>query len=62
MINDFEADMSVVYDSLTIDRTDGAIVRYITPIRKNEPEGAADERLQRLMRESLPKLPRFVPG
>jgi exosortase D (VPLPA-CTERM-specific) len=62
MTNDFKAKMSVVYDSLTIDRTDGAIVRYITPILKEEPEGAADARLQRLMRESLPKLSRFVPG
>ncbi len=61
MTNDFKAKMSVVYDGLTIDRTDGAIVRYITPILKDEPEGSADERLQRLMRESLPKLPRFVP-
>lgn len=61
MTNDFKAKISVVYDSLTIDRTDGAMVRYITPIRDNEPQGAADERLQRLMRESLPKLPRFVP-
>ena len=62
MTNDFHAKMSVVYDSLMIDRTDGAMVRYITPILKGEPEGAADARLQRLMRESLPKLPRFVPG
>ncbi len=61
MTNDFKAKMSVVYDSLTIDRTDGAIVRYITPILKDEPEGTADARLQRLMRETLPKLPRFVP-
>ncbi|MBE0454235.1 MAG: VPLPA-CTERM-specific exosortase XrtD [Roseovarius sp.] len=60
--NDFKAKMSVVYDSLTIDRTDGAIVRYITPILVGEPEDAADERLQRLVRESLPRLPRFVPG
>ena len=62
MTNDFKAKMSVVYDSLMIDRSDGAIVRYITPILKGESEGAADEPLQRLMRESLPKLPRFVPG
>ncbi|SHL66180.1 exosortase D, VPLPA-CTERM-specific [Roseovarius marisflavi] len=62
MTNDFKAKMSVVYDSLMIDRTDGAIVRYITPILNGEPEGAADARLQELMRESLPKLPRFVPG
>lgn len=62
MTNDFTAKMSVVYDSLMIDRTDGAIVRYITPILEDEQDGAADARLQRLMRESLPKLPRFVPG
>ena len=61
MTNDFTTKMSVVYDSLMINRTDGAIVRYITPIRGNEPQGAADARIQRLMRESLPKLPRFVP-
>ncbi len=61
MTNDFKAKISVVYDSLMIDRTDGAMVRYITPIRDNEPQGAADARIQRLMRESLPKLPRFVP-
>lgn len=54
--------MSVVYDSLTIDRIDGVIGRYIIPIIKSEPDGIADERLQRLMRECLPKLPRFVPG
>lgn len=59
--NDFKAKIGVVYDSIAIDRTDGGIVRYITPILKNEPEGAADARLQRLMRESLPKLSRFMP-
>src|SRR6056297_568129 len=61
MTNDFTAKMSVVYDSLMIDRTDGAIVRYITPILESDQDGAADTRLQRLMRESLPKLSRFVP-
>ncbi len=59
--NDFAAKLSVVYDSIMIDRTDGALVRFITPIRADEPEGAADARLQRLMRETLPYLPRFIP-
>jgi len=61
LTNDFKAKMSVVYDSLAINRTDGAIVRYITPIREDEPETAADKRLQTLMKKSLPKLTRFVP-
>ncbi len=59
--NDFAAKLSVVYDSVMIDRTDGAIVRFITPISSSEPEGAADERLQRFMREALPHIPRFIP-
>lgn len=62
LTNDFRAKLSVVYDSIVMDRTDGALVRYITPMLTGEPEGAADERLLRFMRESLPKLPRFVPG
>lgn len=61
LTNDFKAKMSVVYDSIVMDRTDGALVRYITPMLAGEPEGAADARLERFMRESLPKLPRFVP-
>ncbi len=61
LTNDFKAKLSVVYDSIVMDRTDGALVRYITPMLTGEPEGAADARLERFMRESLPKLPRFVP-
>jgi len=49
--NDFAAKLTVVYDSITIDRTDGALVRFITPILSGEPEGTADARLQRLMRD-----------
>jgi exosortase D (VPLPA-CTERM-specific) len=59
--NDFVAKMTVVYDSLMIDRTDGAIVRFITPIDPAEPEGAADARLQDFMRQAIPALPRFIP-
>ncbi|WP_209426833.1 VPLPA-CTERM-specific exosortase XrtD [Pararhodobacter sp. SW119] len=59
--NDFVAKMTVVYDSLMIDRTDGAIVRFITPIDPSEPEGAADARLQEFMRQTIPALPRFIP-
>ncbi|MQQ09570.1 VPLPA-CTERM-specific exosortase XrtD [Epibacterium sp. SM1979] len=62
MTNDFKAKASVVYDSLTLGRTDGALVRYVTPIRAGETVEAADERLQGFMRDSLIRLPEFVPG
>jgi exosortase D (VPLPA-CTERM-specific) len=61
LTNDFVAKLWVVWDSLFYDRTDGALVRLITVIEPGEPEGAADARIQALMTELLPRLPRFVP-
>ncbi|MBI1219816.1 MAG: VPLPA-CTERM-specific exosortase XrtD [Rhodobacteraceae bacterium] len=61
MTNDFAVKASVVWDGLTRGRTDGALVRYVTPIDEGETEAAADARLQRLMAATLPALPRFVP-
>jgi len=59
--NDYAAKLSVLYDSLAKNRTDGALVRFVTPIQRNETEAAADARVQAFMRQSLTKLPRFVP-
>ena len=61
MTNDFSAKLSVVWDGLTRGRTDGALVRFVTPIEPGERPEDADARLQRFMREALEPLPRFVP-
>lgn len=61
MTNDVAAKASVIWDGIALGRTDGALVRYVTPINANEPESAADERIQRLMTGSLTSLPRFIP-
>lgn len=61
MVNDFRAKLSVVYDGLTMGRTDGALVRYVTPIGADETEADADARLMGFIGESLAPLPRFVP-
>lgn len=61
MVNDFRAKLSVVYDGLTMGRTDGALIRYVTPIWEGETEAAAEARLVRFISQSLPPLPRFVP-
>ena len=61
MTNDVVAKASVIWDGIALDRTDGALVRYVTPINPNESEADADARLQRLMQKSLPTLPRFIP-
>lgn len=59
--NDFTAKMNVLLDSLSKGRTDGALVRYVTPIGVKESEADAEARLLRFMAISLKPLPRFVP-
>jgi exosortase D (VPLPA-CTERM-specific) len=61
MTNDVTAKLTVLVDSVTSSRADGALVRFVTPIGVTESPADADARLQRFMRVSLPKLPRFVP-
>lgn len=61
LTNDYLAKAKVVYDSLTIGRTDGALVRFVTPINADETEADADARLQGFMGELLPRLPRYIP-
>jgi exosortase D (VPLPA-CTERM-specific) len=61
MTNDYLAKASVVWDSLTRGRSDGALVRFVTPIAPGEDEAAAEARLQGFMLLALQRLPRFVP-
>lgn len=61
MTNDYLAKAVVVYDSLMRGRSDGALVRYVTPILEGESEADADARIQRMMRGSMDRLPRFIP-
>lgn len=59
--NDFVAKFSVVLDSLMMGRSDGALVRFSTPIDEGETEAEAEARLMRLMDLALKRLPRFIP-
>jgi hypothetical protein len=52
----------VKVDSLIMGRTDGALVRFVTPILDGEPEAEAEERILRLMEPTLPQVRRFVPA
>ena len=61
MTNDFTAKMTVLWDGFTIGRTDGAIVRFVTPITENETAADAEARIEAMMAEVLPRLPRFIP-
>ena len=59
---DFAAKLWLLWDGVTIGRTDGALVRLITPIRRDESQADAEARLQDVFRETIEVLPRFVPG
>lgn len=62
MTNDFKAKAVVIYDSLTMGRTDGALVRYVTPLGAGKnAEAEAEAQLQAFMKLSLKRLPEFVP-
>ncbi|WP_171239006.1 VPLPA-CTERM-specific exosortase XrtD [Ruegeria sp. HKCCA5763] len=61
IVNDFRAKLSVMQDGFIMGRTDGALVRFVTPIQPGETEADADARLQRFMEPSLNRLPQFVP-
>lgn len=61
MTNDFAVKISVVRDMLLRGRGDGALVRFVTPIGRDETEAEAEARMQRFMGSLLTRLPRFIP-
>ncbi|MEX5730262.1 exosortase D (VPLPA-CTERM-specific) [Rhodovulum iodosum] len=58
---DFAAKFYLLVDGITMGRTDGALVRLITPIAEDETEAAAEDRLKEVFLETVEVLPRFVP-
>jgi exosortase D (VPLPA-CTERM-specific) len=61
MTSDYAAKAATVLDGLTRGRTDGGLVRVITPIATHEAEADADARLTRFLAETIPLVPRFAP-
>ena len=59
--NDVTAKIRVLVSSLTTGRTDGALIRFVTPVIETETMADADARLQRFMNASLRRVPGFVP-
>ncbi len=58
--NDFAAKFHTMADSMTMGRTDGGLVRVITPMGEGG-EAAADARLQAFLAAAVDRLPRFLP-
>jgi exosortase D (VPLPA-CTERM-specific) len=60
--NELAVKWYLFWDALTLHRTDGAMVRLITPLPASSSEAAADQRLADLALRVTRELPRFVPN
>ena len=59
--NEYLAKWYLFWDSLTRNRTDGALVRVIARVNENEEVAAAEKRLSGFMRESNKLLQSYIP-
>ena len=60
--NEYLAKLYMVTDAIRTNRTDGALVRVITPILPNESVDAASNRAVHFTQHMAPYLPRFIPN
>jgi EpsI family protein len=59
--NEYKAKIYMVADAIRMNRTDGALVRVITPIQRSESLASARARAVRFTSQMVPYLPRFIP-
>ncbi len=59
---DFAAKFYLLVDGVRTGRTDGALVRLTTLIGQNESEADAQARLDEMVQELRPVIPRFIPA
>jgi EpsI family protein len=60
--SEYTAKLYMVADAIRLNRTDGAIVRVISPVLPAETVADARERVIRFTGEMAPSLPRFIPN
>ena len=61
LADEYQVKWYLFRDALFDNRTDGALVRVITPIASGEAEESADQRIVGLLNAALPLLPDYVP-
>jgi exosortase D (VPLPA-CTERM-specific) len=62
LAGEYAVKAALTWDLLARQRSDGALVRLITPLARGEPAGAAEARLTGFAARVVPLLPEFVPG
>lgn len=62
MADEYQVKWYLFRDALIDNRTDGALVRVISPIVNGEPVEVADQRINAFLAGALPLLPSYVPN
>jgi EpsI family protein len=62
MTNEYWVKWFLFWDGMTRNRTDGALIRLVTPLDRAETPAEADKRLAGFLREVYPRLDLYVPG
>jgi exosortase D (VPLPA-CTERM-specific) len=60
--SEYEAKFLSLRDAVAMGRSDGGLVRLVTPIGPTESGAAADVRLENFMRQFIPMLPSYFPA
>jgi exosortase D (VPLPA-CTERM-specific) len=60
--NEYAVKWMIFWDALTMNRTDGALIRYTTPVAPGETMAEADRRIQSLIASTLPQFPGYIPN
>ena len=60
--NDYVAKAYMMADAIRYNRTDGALVRLVTPLEPNESFATAQARVVKFADRLVPALPRFIPN
>ena len=60
--NEYVSKAYLIADAIRLNRTDGALVRVITPISPSEPLSAARDRAIGFAKQMATQLPRFIPS
>ena len=60
--NDYKAKAYMMLDAIRWNRTDGALVRVVTPVGQNEQLAGAQQRAIQFANQVTPLLPRFIPN
>jgi EpsI family protein len=60
--NDYVAKAYMMADAIRYNRTDGALVRLVTPLDPNESLASAQARVLKFADRVVPMLPRFIPN